>query len=283
MALSMSALATNDAVMRWVGDIVHVGQMIVVRGLFLMAALYVSARYVLHQEISIHQMCHKWCLMRGLAELGATYLFLTSLFMIPIATATTLVFLSPILLTAMSRFVFGEQVGPWRWAAVFVGFIGVLLVTTPSSDDWNPVFLLPLGAALLVALRDASTRMVAPHISSGSVTMTTAVVVFLGGLASYPFGWNDISVLSTGWLALAALIIAVSFFSIVTAFRIGEMSLIAPIQYIVILWATAYGWLIWDEVPEPRAALGGGLIIGSGLLILYRERVARNRALKATT
>jgi len=109
------------------------------------------------------------------------------------------------------------------------------------------------------------------------------VVVFLGGLASYPFGWNDISVLSTGWLALAALIIAVSFFSIVTAFRIGEMSLIAPIQYIVILWATAYGWLIWDEVPEPRAALGGGLIIGSGLLILYRERVARNRALKATT
>ena len=279
MALSMSALATNDAVMRWVGDVVPVGQMMVVRGLFLMAALYVSARHVLHQEVSIHQMCHKWCLMRGFAELGATYMFLSSLFLIPIATATTLVFLSPILVTAMSRFVFGEQVGPWRWAAVFLGFIGVLLVTTPSSDDWNPAFLLPLGAAILVALRDASTRMVAPHISTASVTMTTAVIVVLGGLASYPFGWTDISVLNTGWLALAALIITVSFFSMVTAFRIGEMSLIAPIQYIIILWAAAYGWLIWDEVPELRAALGGGMIMGSGLLILYRERVARNRSL----
>jgi drug/metabolite transporter (DMT)-like permease len=278
MALAMSALATNDSIMRWVGDDLPVGQMMVLRGLFLMAILYTGARFTFHQSITLHQLCHKWCVLRGVAELGATYLFLSSLFLIPLGTATTLVFVSPILLTALSQFVFGERVGPWRWVAVFAGFGGVLLITSPGTDDWNPAMLLPLGAAVMVATRDASTRMVAPDVSSSSVTMATAIIVCVGGLASYPWGWDPVDATHTGWLALAGLIIAVSFFSYVIAIRIGEMSLIAPIQYVIILWATAYGWLIWDEVPDTRTLFGGSIIVASGLLILYRERVARIRA-----
>ncbi len=282
MALAMSALATNDAIMRWVGSGMPVGEMIVFRGVFLIGFLFVGARFAFHQKISWHQMCHRWCISRGLAELGATYLFLTSLYLVPIATATTLVFTSPILLTAMSRFIFHEQVGPWRWTAVFAGFVGVMLVTGSGSDDWDPALLMPLGAAVLVALRDASTRLVAPDVSSASVTMSTAVIVGLGGIASYAWGWNIASSTDVGWLALAGFIIAVSFFSYVIAIRIGEMSLIAPIQYIIILWAAGYGWMIWDEIPSLRALCGGGIIIGSGLLILYRERVAGYRKRTAT-
>lgn len=278
MALAMSALAANDAVMRWAGNELSVGQMLVLRGAFLMGILYAGAKIVFRQTISVSQLCHRWCIVRGIAELGATYLFISSLFLVPIATATTLVFTSPILLTALSKFVFKEHVGPWRWAAVVAGFVGVLLITNPGGDDWNPALLLPLGAAIMVAIRDASTRMVEPQISSASVTMATAVIVCLGGLASYPWGWLPVNTTQVGWMALAGLIIAISFFSYVVSIRIGEMSLIAPIQYVIILWAAVYGWLIWDEVPGLRALCGGGIIVASGILILYRERVARNRA-----
>ncbi len=277
MVLAMSALATNDAIMRWVGGEIPVGQMMVLRGVFLVAFLYAGARFAFRQTITMNQILHRWCLVRGFAELFATYLFLTSLFLIPIATATTLVFVSPILLTAMSKFVFNEKVGPWRWSAVFAGFVGVLLITSPGGEDWNPAMLLPLGAALFVAVRDSSTRMVASHVSSASVTMTTALVVIIGGLFSIIWGWSPVDAANAGWMALAGLIIAVSFFSYVVAIRIGELSLVAPIQYVIILWAAVYGWLIWDETPNFNTLMGAGVIVGSGLLILHRERVAHKR------
>lgn len=282
MVLAMSALATNDAIMRWTGAAVPVGQMMVMRGLFLMAFLFLGAKFAFRQLITVPQMLHKWCVVRGVAELVATYMFLTSLMLIPIATASTLVFVSPILLTAASKFVFGERVGPWRWGAVFAGFLGVLLITLPEETEagfqWNPALLLPLGAAVFVAIRDSSTRLVASHVSSASVTMTTAAVVTVGGLASIPFGWVAVDGGQVGWMAIAGVIIAVSFFSYVIAIRIGELSLVAPIQYVIILWAVAYGWLIWDEIPNARALAGATIIIASGLLILHRERVARKRA-----
>lgn len=279
MVLAMSALATNDAIMRWVGGAIPVGQMMVLRGVFLIAFLYAGARFAFRQVITLDQLRHKWCLVRGFAELCATYLFISSLFMIPIATATTLVFTSPILLTALSKFVFGEQVGPWRWGAVVAGFVGVLLITSPGQDDWDPALLMPLGAAFFVALRDSSTRMVAAHVNSASVTMTTALVVIVGGLVSYVWGgWTAVTATEVSWMALAGLIIAVSFFSYVVAIRMGELSLVAPIQYVIILWAAVYGWLIWDETPSLNSLIGSGIIVGSGLLILHRERVARKRA-----
>ena len=79
------------------------------------------------------------------------------------------------------------------------------------------------------------------------------------------------------WLSLCALVIAISFFTYVVAVRTGELSLIAPVQYIVILWALIFGMVFWGEVPGLRELIGGSIIIGSGLLILYRERVQHKR------
>ena len=279
MALAVCALATNDAVMRWVGADISVGQMITVRGLFLSAVLLMGARISAAlwstPRIAVRDLLHRWSIARAVCELGATYLFLSSLNLIPIATATTLVFTSPILLTALSGPLFGERVGPWRWAAVLAGFGGVLLITAPGTALWESAMLLPLGAALMMTLRDVSTRMVPPSVPSVSVTLTTAIVVCIGGLASLPWGWTAMSLGQVGWMALAGTIIAVSFFSFVVAIRIGELSLVAPVQYLIIVCAAGYGWL--DEVPGPNALIGGAIVVGSGLLIVYRERVNRQR------
>ena len=178
--------------------------------------------------------------------------------------------------------VFNERVGPWRWGAVFAGFGGVVLVTGTGTDDWDPVMLMPLGAAVLIAFRDACTRMVAEDVPSTAVSMTTGLFVGLGGLLGIPWGWVPVEVPDISWLALAAIIVAVSYYCYIVGVRVGELSLIAPIQYTIILWAALFGWWIWAEVPDTRSLIGGAIIIASGILILYRERVAKLRAEKSS-
>ncbi len=276
MVVAMSFLAANDAIFKLVGAELPVGQMLVVRGVALCTFLALGC-WIRHQQVSVSGLLHPWCVLRGVAEIIATYLFISSLALLPIALASTLVFCFPIILTAVSGPVFGERVGPWRWGAVLAGFVGVLVVTAPGTGSWQPALGLPLGAALFVAVRDISTRFVAPHISDGSVTLTSAITVIIGGLASLPFGWAPLSVHAVSWLTLGGLIIAISFFTYVMAVRTGELSLIAPVQYIVILWALIYGLVFWNEVPGPRELVGGAIIIGSGLLILHREKVQHDR------
>ncbi len=276
MVVAMSFLAANDAILKFVGSQMPVGQMLVVRGVALCAFLALGCWFG-RQRVSVHGLFHRWSVLRGVAEVAATYLFISSLALLPIALASTLVFCFPIILTALSGPVFGERVGPWRWCAVVIGFAGVLVVTAPGTGSWQPALALPLGAAVFVAMRDVATRFVAPHISDGSVTLTSSLTVILSGFASLPFGWAPLTGQAVSWLSLAGLIIAISFFTYVVAVRTGELSLIAPVQYIVILWALLYGVVFWNEVPGPRELVGGAIIIGSGLLILHREKVQHDR------
>ncbi|MEM7424959.1 MAG: DMT family transporter [Pseudomonadota bacterium] len=276
MAAAMTFLAANDAVLKHVGASMPVGQMMVVRGIALVAFLYAGCRLG-SQEVTLASLVHRWSISRGIGEICATYLFIYSLTILPIAVATTIVFCFPIFLTALSGPLFGERVGIWRWTAVIVGFLGVLVVTAPGTDAWQWVYLMPLGAAVFVTLRDVSTRYVAPHISSGSVTMTTAIAVIIAGLFSIPFGWIPLTGSSVSWLTLCAALIGISFFTYVLAVRTGELSLIAPVQYVVILWALFFGGVFWGEAPGLRELCGGAMIIFSGLLILYRERVQHSR------
>ncbi len=282
MGLGMAALAANDAIMRHVGARIPVGEMMVIRGCFFVSLLWLADARFSAQRVHVYHLLHKWCVLRGVTELAATYLFLTSILLVPIALATTLVFLAPIILTGASRFVFKEQVGPWRWFAVTAGFCGVLMVTGAGTGNFDPTLLMPLGAAVLVAMRDGCTRMVAKDIPSNAVSMTTGITVGAGGLLSLPWGWVEPGILDVSLLAMTAIVIAVSYYSYITAVRIGELSLLAPIQYTIILWAALFGWTIWDEVPEPHAFYGGAMIIASGLLILYRERIAQRRHLNTS-
>lgn len=276
MAAAMSFLAANDAVLKLIGASMPVGQMMVVRGVGLVIFLAIACKFA-RQEVTAQSLLHRWSISRGVAEVGATYLFISSITMLPIAVATTIVFCFPIFLTALSGPLFGERVGIWRWIAVFIGFLGVVVVTAPGTDAWQNTYLLPLGAALFVTMRDVSTRYVAPHISSGSVTMTTAIMVMIAGLASIPFGWAALTFHAVSWLTFCAVLIGISFFTYVLAIRTGELSLVAPVQYVVILWAVFFGWAIWGEAPGMREFAGGAMIIFSGLLILYRERVQHKR------
>lgn len=274
MSGGMSLLAFNDALVRWVGADLPVGQIMTIRGVSLLIVL-LAVFHARKMPISLKAIGHTWSLARALCELTATYMFLSAIMLVPIAVATTLVFTAPIIMTAIAGPIYGEKVGIWRWGAVIAGFLGVLLITTPVNGEFDPALLLALGCSVLVVVRDIVTRKIDPDLPSSSVAITTTIVVSLGGLLSLPWGWNAPSPSNLGMLTVASLFVGGSYILYVTSVRIGDFSLISPFRYIAILWAALFGWLIWDEAPGSFALFGCALIVGSGLLILFRERVRK--------
>ena len=272
-ALAMVLLGSNDAIMRLTGAHMATGQMMFMRGAMLCLVIF-AVCLARARLADLKGMGNRYNVMRGLCELAATWLFLGSLSHVPIATATTLVFSAPVFLTAVSGPLFGEHTGPWRWAAVLAGFGGVLMITSPADAGFDSHLLAPLGAAFMVVLRDIATRYIGDDVSSVSVTLTTALAVTTGGGLSVFAGWQAPAAADFIWLFVAALLIGLSFLAYVTAIRTGELSLIAPVQYVIILVAAFYGALVWHEVPGWRETAGGLVIIASGLVILWRERRA---------
>lgn len=272
MALSMFLLSVGDVVVRFLGQTVPVGQLIAIRGMILIVILILMMR-VMRDPIRLPLLANRWAIIRGLAETLSTYCFFISIQLIPIAVSTTVVFIFPVIITLVSIPLFGERVGVIRLGAVVMGFVGVVIVAAPSGDGFNTAMIYPIVTAISLVVRDLATRKIDANVSSVSVILTTAVVTTLGGLASLPWGWTKIGTELYGVFVIAAGLVACSFIAYVMAIRRGELSVIAPTQYMVILWATIWGALIWDEIPGIQAAIGGVLIILAGLVILWREHI----------
>lgn len=270
--LSVTLLAAGDAVVRLLGESLHVGQVIAYRGVLVMVIIAIGL-VVAGFRLRRDHLFNKWALVRGLAETVTTYTFFISIQFVPIAISTTIVFIFPVLLTLVSIPIYGEKVGPFRWLAVAMGFLGVMIISNPMGEDFNWIMILPVITAVALVGRDLITRKVPKDISAAEVTLTTAFVTTIFGFASFPLGWGALQPAHYGMLPLAAGLVALSFITYVMAIRKGELSIIAPAQYLIILWATFWGALIWQEYPSQHAIFGGMLIIAAGGLIIWRESV----------
>jgi drug/metabolite transporter (DMT)-like permease len=273
MALSMFLVSVGDNIVRYIGASVPAGQLIAIRGIILVVILLLMMR-VMRDPLRLSDITNRWALIRGIADTVSTYCFFISIQLIPIAISTTIVFIFPVLLTLISIPLFGEKVGRFRFGAVVAGFLGVVIIAAPSGEDgFNLAMIYPVMTAIGLVVRDLATRHIDDDISSVSIILTTAMVTSFGGFLSMPWGWVTVANDLYPVFVIAAALVACSFIAYVMAIRLGELSVIAPTQYIVILWATIWGALFWDEIPESRAWLGGSLIIAAGLVILWREHV----------
>lgn len=278
MGVAMIALGSNDAIFKLLSESLPVGQTIAMRGVALCLLLAI-ALFISGDGLNRQWLTNRWCIIRGICELVATFLFLYSFKHVSLAVATTLVFSAPIILTAVSGPLFGERVGPWRWFAVLSGFVGVLLITWNDGGSFNAYLLMPLGAAICVAGRDITTRYIPEEIPAASITLTTASIVLAVAALTVPLtGWVTASMTDYALALGAAVLVGLSFYCSIRAIRIGELSLLAPVQYLIIIWATVLGLTFWNEMPSNRAIAGGVIIILSGLVILWRERASAARA-----
>ncbi|MGR3464818.1 DMT family transporter [Limimaricola sp.] len=201
----------------------------------------------------------------------------------PIATAIAIFFVEPLILVVLAAPLLGEKVGPRRYAAVGVGFLGALVVIRPGLDGFTPAALLPLVAATGYALNAVILRGVSG--ARSALTIQTGATLYAGAIALVAFGAmrllggpGFVAPSAPAWvwgvLPLAGLVSAGTFLLIAEAFRRSEAGLLAPFQYLEIVGAVILGFLVFNELPDAPTMLGTAIILGSGAYVVHRERVA---------
>ncbi len=214
-------------------------------------------------------------LLRSVMMVITTGVFFLGLSHISLASASAILFLGPLLVTALSMPLLKERVGPRRWLGVCVGFIGTLVIIRPGTDVFEIAALFPLFAAFGYAFYQIMTRMVARTAEPPLTSL--AYTALLGAVFTslfVPFFWETPDL--EGWLLMAAmgLLGGIGHFTLIKAFEMAPAAVITPFGYTSIIWATLYGFFIFGEIPDLMTFVGAAIIIASGLYVFHRERAA---------
>jgi drug/metabolite transporter (DMT)-like permease len=202
---------------------------------------------------------------------------------LPLTDATAFQFAAPLFMTALSAVVLREPVGRHRWGAVVVGFVGVLIMTRPSGQVSVPGLLLALGGAVGSAGAAVTIRQIADTERGATIVFYFTLAGTLLGLAGCLFDWRTPDLPTLGFLILGGLVGGVGQILTTEAVSIAPVGVVAPFDYTQLVWATAFGFLIWGELPHPATVAGALVVAASGVYILHREiRRFRLRAAELT-
>jgi drug/metabolite transporter (DMT)-like permease len=215
-------------------------------------------------------------LVRSTLLLLSTVLYFTALGYVGLATAATIAFMTPCLVAVLAGPLLGERVGPRRWAAVAVGFVGVLAVARPGTDVANLAALLVLGNAGCSALYEILTRRVVgsdpPETAVGYAAVVGAALLAV----VVPFGWTSPrSAWSLALMLSLGLWGGLGHYLVARAYRWAPASAVVPFGYLQLVGAAIAGYLAFGDVPDAGVWLGAALIVGSGVFLAYAEGRAR--------
>ncbi|WP_240635508.1 DMT family transporter [Lysobacter enzymogenes] len=213
-------------------------------------------------------------LLRGALGIGMMASFVYGVNRLPLSTAYSIFFIAPLLITALSGPVLGERVGPRRWVAIGIGLLGVLVLLRPTGAGMFSVAALAiLGAALGYAVTAITVRVLARTDSTQAMMVWLMTLMTLGAGALAWQGWVPLRA-EHAWL-IAGLGVAGSLgqYAVTEAFRLGEASLIAPLEYTALIWGVILDLTLWGVLPDAVTWIGAAIIVASGLYLLRRERV----------
>ncbi|MEM7207650.1 MAG: DMT family transporter [Pseudomonadota bacterium] len=276
----------QGAIIKHLGDRYPVEELATFRNIFGLIpsafVLWISAEW--HQSgryIKIRQW--RLAFLRGFYVAGAQFCFYLALTKLEFATATTLAFVGPIFITLLSIPILGHSVGIWRWAAVAIGFFGMVWIMRPGSDVFTLYALLPICASFGYSLSTVSVRLIDEKIPTALINAYASIGALIGSSIVLLSTQSYVPIATAGdWLWLLAMGTAGGFavLSMITAYRLTKPSNLSPFEYFGIPFSFVLGWLFFAETPFEKLFPGVLLIVGGGLLIAWRERV--NKRLQAS-
>lgn len=274
MVIAMAGFTANDTIVKLVMQSLGVGQVMLIRGIFATAMIFILAwnRGALARP---RQLLHPTMALRAVCEMMSTVCFLGALAHMPLANASAVLQALPLAVTMGAALFLGEEVGWRRWLAILFGFAGVMIIVQPGFDGFSAYSLLALGAVIFSAGRDLITRHIPGDVPSLLVSSMTALTVALfGGVLTVVSGdWAPVSAGSLGLLVTTAVLLLVGYHFIIMSMREGDISFVAPFRYTALIWALALGYLVFGEIPGLAMIAGAAFIVLSGLYALYREQV----------
>ncbi|WP_074737772.1 DMT family transporter [Ruegeria halocynthiae] len=273
MVASMAAFTINDALVKLVGQSIPLFQLVAMRGALATVLVFILARHLgaLHIEFPRHD---RWLIIfRCVAELVATFFFLTALMHMPLANVTAVLQALPLTVTLGAALFFGEVIGWRRIAAITLGFVGMLLIVRPGPEGFSIYAIYALVAVASVTVRDLITRRMSAEVPSMVVTLATSLSITLAATAaSLIEGWAPVSTSSGAMVAGAAVFVLMGYLFSVMVMRVGEIGFVAPFRYSSLIWALGLGWAVFGDWPDAITMLGAVLVVGAGMFTLFRER-----------
>jgi drug/metabolite transporter (DMT)-like permease len=215
----------------------------------------------------------RWHIVRGAMFCAMTGINFWALQYLQLAVTSSIFFVVPIVIALVAAPMLGEKLDAGRWAAILVGFAGVLVIVRPGTEDFHPAMLLSLVNAVLYALFNLSTRQLAAYDTPETIQYLPAVVA---SLLLAPFavaGWQS----PAGWLEWTVLCLLGVFgglghYLLALAHRYAPATVIAPFLYQQVLYMALFGYLVFGDVPAAGVWIGAGIVIASGLYLFARER-----------
>lgn len=278
MVAAFVTVAVGDALTKAVIVALPIAQFLVLRSasvLILLLPVFLRAGGLVvfrTERLGLHLLR---CALNGASLL----LFYVALRRLELATLFAIGFVGPLLMTALSVPILGERVGPHRWAAIAIGFLGALVIVNPGAGGFEPAALIAMAGTALWATSMVLVRKMSATESDAALLAYINVSLLLLGAVGAPFVWGEVTLAQTGFIAMLAVTLVAGQWLMLRAFRLAPIGVVAPFQYTGIVWATLIGWAFWNEFPAPNVWVGAAILIASGLYVMWRERIrSRQRA-----
>jgi drug/metabolite transporter (DMT)-like permease len=278
MLAAMAAFILNDTCVKLASENLPTGQIIFIRGLIATPLILLLA-WQRGALVRPAVLLHRSVFWRTIGEMSATVLYLSALFNMPIANANAILQTAPLLTTAAAALFLGESVGLRRWSAIAIGFAGVLLIVRPGFEGFSAWSLVALAATCAMVLRDLSSRVLPAEISTLAVTvLTTVCVMMLGGAMSLTADWQPLAITDFAYLAGAAVFLTAAYIFIIAAMRTGDVSLVAPFRYSIMVWAILIQVIVFGAWPDGLTLAGSAVLVVTGVYMFARERAVAHAA-----
>ena len=275
MFISVCAFSLMDVLVKW-SDAYPVGQVLFFRGfcgiipiLFLIPKdrfldFYKTTRPFLH---------FKRCLS-GLIALVSIFIALRNL---PLATVVSISFAAPIFTTIFSIFLLNEKVGLYRWLAVLVGFIGIVVITEPGFSSLNFYYIYPIIFCLGLSYVAIAIRKLSTSEPVWLISFFFSFSITILGLLSLFQGWVMPNLLDLFLLSMVGILGGLANLWLSQSYKYSEVSLVTPLKYLALVFAIIFGYFIWSEVPTFKTLMGALLVIVSSFIIFRREMILKKR------
>ena len=277
MLLCQLFFTANDALIKKLlivfNNLYILDEIVFVRGIIatsiLGLILYFSGDFKF-KEIATNKKLH----LRGFMEAVTAIFFFIGLYNLPMADVYTLLNLAPILITLSGAIFLAEQVGWRRWAAVILGFTGVVIVINPTNLEFGYSFIFPLISAFFIAYRDTYTRKIKKdfNIMHGAFLTSLAVTIVFGVGTIFNAELVKFNLIQFLIIVLAAIFLIIGYFFSILTIRTTLMSTTSSFRYSTIIWGMLFGYVYFNEVPSLNMIIGATIIVLSGLFIIQREK-----------
>ena len=269
MFLSVCTFSVMDLLVKWSSDY-PTGEVLFFRGFFgLLPTYFLIPKNKLKTFYTTERS--KEHLFRCLMGLMALIAIVVALRELPLAVVVSLSYAAPLFITVLSIFLLSEKVGVFRWLAVIIGFIGVIIIAEPGFKGMNYLYFLPLIFCIGMAFVTIMIRKLSTTEPIWLISIFFTITISIAGLATIPMGWIMPNFQDFILLALIGVTGGSANLFLTQSYKLSEVSLVAPLKYLALVFAIFFGYFIWNEIPTIKTLIGASLVVFSSLIIFRRE------------